>query len=254
MSDMAKDAYGNLIMDLSSVGIHASVRYKRFGDSIKLSEMDIVKAVTGKDNVSAGVVIFRMMTDLKQVHVDSETSKFKGPGQKTTKLITLDGAYKLIMILPGNTAKNLRLKVIEALVAKLKEMGEETALEDILHNSLQQHAQDMETAQKEPTTEFVYAFATTAFPGLLKIGRTYDIGKRIQNLNTAVAPMPFYMVAMAPTLDSVRDEKRAHDHFQDKREAGEFFRVSTEEINAFFNAHISTVFYEEMKNTPIILE
>lgn len=85
-----------------------------------------------------------------------------------------------------------------------------------------------------PPVEYVYAMRSDAFPGLLKIGRTRDIDKRLKAAATYSAPSPLYYVAIAPTFDSKRDEAEAHLFFKDKREAGEFFRVTLDEVEEYF--------------------
>ena len=84
------------------------------------------------------------------------------------------------------------------------------------------------------TMKFVYAVKSAAFPGLVKIGRTQDMKTRLSQLNTACAPSPFVVLAVSPTLDYVRDEKRAHEFFSLQRTEGEFFRVNEAQVTDFF--------------------
>lgn len=49
-----RDQHGNLVMSLGSIGLAACVRFKRFPDGVKFSEIDVVKAVTGKNNNDSG--------------------------------------------------------------------------------------------------------------------------------------------------------------------------------------------------------
>ena len=83
--------------------------------------------------------------------------------------------------------------------------------------------------------KFVYAFKNAAFPGLIKIGRTQNVKERLSQLNTACAPSPFAIVAVSPSLDYIRDEKRAHDFFADNRKEGEFFHVSEDKVTELFD-------------------
>ena len=94
--------------------------------------------------------------------------------------------------------------------------------------------------------QYVYALKSLAFPDLIKIGRATDVSQRMHALNTSVAPSPFYLVASASTLDAARDEHETHQHFQDRHVNGEFFRVTPEEIQDWFDNHISARFREEI--------
>ena len=93
--------------------------------------------------------------------------------------------------------------------------------------------------EAEPALGYVYGTASEAFPGLIKIGRTGNLDSRLCSLNTSCAPLPHRLVAVAPTRNPVRDERVAHAYFADQREEGEFFRVTVEELQAFFDMHVS---------------
>ena len=49
-----KDQHGNLIMSLKDIGLDASIRYAKYEDGVRLAQVDIVKAVTGKKSEHAG--------------------------------------------------------------------------------------------------------------------------------------------------------------------------------------------------------
>lgn len=214
-----------------------------------MSEIDIVKAITKKNNNAAAVVLGRMPGDIrKDLLIYSKAHQFHGQGQKNAEVLDISGTYKLIMALPGENAKRFRVKIIHAIVEKLKEMGQETFLEDTLNEKLKEHALTSQAEDDGPITEYIYAMQSAAFPDLIKIGRTCDITKRLQNAKTFTAPNPFYLVALTPTLDSVRDEKKAHDHFADKRDAGEFFRITPVEITTYFQTVILPVYNTEMNS------
>ena len=49
-----KDANGNLVMDMSYIGLTGTVRFVRMEDGVRFSMIDVVKAFTGKNNDQAG--------------------------------------------------------------------------------------------------------------------------------------------------------------------------------------------------------
>jgi hypothetical protein len=54
------------------------------------------------------------------------------------------------------------------------------------------------------------------------------------------------LIAVAPTLNNVRDEALAHAFFASERKEGEFFEVSQEDVRAFFTNHITTQYQTEL--------
>lgn len=97
-----------------------------------------------------------------------------------------------------------------------------------------------------PQIEYVYAMESDAFPGLIKIGRTKDITKRLKSAQTFNSPKPFRLMFMTKTLDSKRDEHKTHEHFKALRECGEFFRVSPDELLKYFETEITPAFNKEL--------
>ena len=93
--------------------------------------------------------------------------------------------------------------------------------------------------------EFIYASASTAFPGHIKIGRTGNVAKRLSSGNTFCAMAPHVELCSTKTLDSKRDEALAHTFFAELRRAGEFFEVSVDAVHAYFQDVISVRFAHE---------
>lgn len=247
------DKNNNPVVDLEEVGIPGLIRYLSV-DGTWFSAIDTVMAVNAQDNNHAAKTIQRIsQKTLNDLKIHTVMHKFKGRGQKPTMIMTVKGIYKLIMIIPGNAATSLRLKIIDVLVEKLLDLKETRFLEDTLHKTLQEHHAE---EAKNPGMEqgFIYATESAAFPGLLKIGRTTDIAKRIQNLFTATAPSPHKVVALTPTLNAVRDELKAHEFFADKRVAGEFFKTTASEVSAFFHAEIMPTYNDEIASMDAIID
>ena len=251
---MTKSA-NKICMDIH--GKECDIRYLRVNKDMNLSESDLIAAASGisrKESCRIASILRKypkLRNIIQEIDSDSIVFWFPGQGNKDGKLLSIESSYKLIMIIPGTNAARMRVRLLKSLMAKLSEMGEEKAVATILELSLKEHVEELE--DDPPQTEFVYAIATDAFPGLVKIGRTNDISTRLCSLNTAVSPMPFYIVAIAPTLDSHRDEAKAHEHFQDCRVAGEFFRVSKEDVSKWLQGHILQVFNLEIQN-PMLAE
>ncbi len=77
-----------------------------------LHAVDLVMAVTGKGRDYAGQI-------LREIKVESfDPSKFQerqlsSRGGPKTKLVTMDDAIELIMVLPGQGAKEIRKKIVD---------------------------------------------------------------------------------------------------------------------------------------------
>jgi hypothetical protein len=142
-----RDEHGNLIMRLNDIGLDAYVRYQRYEDGVRLAEIDVVKAVTGKSVDYSGHIIRNLSEDVKNELRDKHsTFKFKGvckvyllkyvnyiqtkishtsgPGQKSTTLITFQGTLKLIMALPGINARDIRTKFVTSLLHRFPELND----------------------------------------------------------------------------------------------------------------------------------
>jgi hypothetical protein len=181
--------------------------------------------------------------------------KFKGRGQGYQAVITVEGAMKLIMVLPGERAKAMRLQAADILSRYI--LGEDSLVEEIKQNkqigpvaacSNLAHKAAAKASQytEMPQASYVYGTKSDAFPGLVKIGRSCDITARLASLNTACAPAPHYIVAVAPTFNAVRDEALAHTFFSSSRKEGEFFEVEPEAVKSFFTNHIMAQYQVEL--------
>ena len=102
-----------------------------------------------------------------------------------------------------------------------------------------------EEAEREPETKYVYGAESEAFLGLVKIGFTSSLDARMETANTFCAPAPFRIVAHVPSMDARRDERMTHAFFSDRREEGEFFRVSVEEVTTFFTTCVLPLYNQE---------
>ena len=78
--------------------------------------------------------------------------------------------------------------------------------------------------------QIVYILKNEFMPGLIKIGRTDDLTKRLKQLYTTSLPHPFEVHYAAIVEDAVRDEMWLHSIFADRRLKNnrEFFDVSPE--------------------------
>ena len=66
------DANGNSVMDLAHWGFASVVRFKRMPEGVRISEIDVVKSVCGKDTNYAG----NMMVFIKLINVHNSFSIF----------------------------------------------------------------------------------------------------------------------------------------------------------------------------------
>ena len=208
---------------------------------------DVICCVCNTDTKYANQILTRLKVGnhYAELSVYCRTFKFPGKGQREMPCTSLEGAIKLLMLLPGETVKCCRTKIAETMIRHLK--GDPTLAIDTAHNAsigltaaceaFLSDAFVLATRKREaePELGYVYGTASEAFPGLIKIGRTGNLDARLCSLNTSCAPLPHRLVAVAPTRNPVRDERVTHAYFADQREEGEFFRVTVEELQAFFD-------------------
>ena len=183
--------------------------------------------------------------------------QFPGQGQSTQPVITCPGAIKLVMWLPGKHAKSTRTVTAEiitryvtgdlSLIPEIKKhnlIGPSQPCAGLLSKAISKRKHTELTQM--PMSGWVYCTQSDAFPGLVKIGRTLDLSNRLMSGNTFCAPSPHVVVAAVPSFDPKRDEFTTHVHFARHRQAGEFFQVSREEVQAYFNLEIMPVYQQEL--------
>lgn len=180
-------------------------------------------------------------------------------GGPKTKLVSFEHAIELVMVLPGKSAKSIRKKFADIITRYLdgdsslcneiqanQVMGKLNSYANFASKCLKQAEDDNRKKSHEmPKTCYVYATKSPAFPGLVKIGKTENVVRRVSQLNTSCAPAPHVIVAVAPTFDEDRDERSAHAFFSDKRCQGEFFALDDAEVLAYFDTHITAQYNKE---------
>ena len=232
------------------------------GGSVRLTNdgmlyaIDLVMVISGKNNNDAG-------KDLRNLAEETfASSKFierktPGKGNSKTKLVSFTNALELVMILPGNRVKALRLQFVNIIKRYLA--GDQSLVQELEFNAKSQDqvqvlAREDQTLTKRrklnkpaiPQVFYVYATFSTAFPGLVKIGRSANVKARLSSGNTFAAPCPHQVIAVAPTFDAKRDEKLAHDHFAKFWRNGEFFEISHEDITSFLLINIMSQYQKDL--------
>jgi hypothetical protein len=216
--------------------------------------VDLAVAVTGKSRDEAGMAIRRIPEEIfsKTKIIQRSTP---GKGNAKTKMLSLENSIEFLMILPGKLAKMCRQKMADTITRYLD--GDLVLINEIIDNKkmgqvnsyLKFAQQNLTYFEQHSTASFgyIYAFASPAFPGCIKIGRSIDVERRLVQLNIACSPAPLVIIATAPSFDNVRDERKAHQHFIDFRQAGEFFNVSEEVVKTYFKDVITVKFQEELE-------
>ena len=224
-----------------------------------ISATELTMAITGKNSNNSN----QILRDLKPEVFPSQNfiiKSFFGKGNGRKKLLTLQHAIELVMILPGKTAKSMRREFADIISRYLdgdlslcieidenRQMGRGRSYPKFIKNAIEnQRDKSSKGSGKMQKISYVYACKSTAFPGLIKIGKTENVMKRMIQLNTGCAPAPHVVVAVATTFDNNRDEKACHQFFEAYRREGEFFEISEEEIINYFNMHIQAQFNSEM--------
>ena len=226
----------------------------RVTDDKMIVAIDLVMVVTGMNRNSAG----RILRDLDESCFDPSKliiRKFTGTGNSKTKLVGFSDAIELIMVLPGKTSKLCRKRMADVISRYLD--GDLNMINEITANnklgqikSYLNFAQNMlsEMEVDNPMSfGYVYASSSPAFPGLIKIGKSINVDRRMAQLNTSCAPSPHVILVIAPSFNNTRDERLAHDYFSSYRREGEFFQVSEEEVREYFKSTITARFQAELE-------
>jgi hypothetical protein len=221
-------------------------------DDGMICAVGLVMAMTGHDRNSAG----RALRDLPEKYFSRDKfclRQMKRQGGHETKFVSFENAIELIMVLPGKRAKLVKKGFTDIIVRYIN--GDRSMCHEINENESMGKiksylkftskilSQYNESSEKElrgmPQTKYIYATKSSAFPGLIKIGKSEDVSRRVSNLNTSCAPRPHVVLAVAPSFDQDRDEKIAHDFFISARRQGEFFELSDAEVIEFFASYIT---------------
>ena len=242
-----------ILFDEISEGL--TVRYTTVDGKLYMSVRDIVMCVCGKDNNQAGQVWRNLSIDVKNELRDFiDKFQFPGRGQSVQPVVALEGAIKLIMVLPGQRAKNARGAFAKVLtrycegdmslceeISKNKLIGPLAICKSMLTSSLK-----LKRPCRLPVAQWLYGTQSNAFTAVIKIGRTRNLKQRLSSGNTFCAISKHVVVAAVPTFNPARDERTAHEHFAKRRCVGEFFRVTKEDVQRFFNRHIMPQYQLEL--------
>jgi len=122
------------LMNFSDLVSGATVRFTVQDGTQYLSIRDLIMVVCEKDANQAGEV-WRIMPESRKTEIQDSVlnHKFPGSGQKMQPVITFPGAIKLMMWLPGETAKSFRTKAAEILTRYFA--GDKTLLQEIEANA-----------------------------------------------------------------------------------------------------------------------
>ncbi len=106
--------------------------------------------------------------------------------------------------------------------------------------------------------EIIYILVNEAMPGFIKIGRTNDINRRIQDLDWTNLPLPFQCFYAAEVENVNFVESQIHSAFADNRVRSnrEFFKMNPERVVAIIKLiEIKNVTpKQEVNTTPEVKE
>lgn len=257
-------------ISFSELQAGASVRYVTIQERFYFCVRDLIIVICNQSNKDASQTWLRLRNYRKtELSGLIRRVQFPGRGQSEQPVIEFQGALKLIMWLPGEHAKNFRSVASDILNRVLT--GDTTLIKEIKSNKLTKPdivcsdfltksinticcKRKREHITRMPESSWVYGSVSDAFPGLVKIGRSVDPSARLSSGNTFCAPEPHRLVAAAPTLNSKRDETRAHRYFSEFRIRGEFFRVSESAVRNYFTTVITPNYQQELNAAMASLE
>ena len=236
----------------------ATVRFIVIEGKQYLSLRDLIQHMCNKDNNQAGRIWRDLDVNFKEeIEEYLAEHQFQGKGQSKQPVITCRAAIKLLMLLPGSQAKATRSAAAEILaryvegdqslcleIANNKQIGENQACAALMNSAMKKRKYD--ETHSMPTVGWVYGTESEAFVDMVKIGRAQDLNSRLASGNTFCAPAKHVVVAAVPSFDPIRDEKAAHQHFEAQRGSGEFFKVTKEAVQLYFNLHLMPLYQQEL--------
>ena len=240
------------VIPFDEIARGATVRCITIALVLFLSARDVIMHISGCGCKTAHTTWTRLAKKQREeLSDDLEEFQFPGQGQSKQPVITVKGAMKLIMMLPGKRAKAMRVQAADILERYVQ--GNESLVDEIRQNRQMGFAAACGTLlakaslyRELPQAYYLYATKSEAFPGLIKIGRSSDMTASLTVLNTGCAPAPHYTVAVVPTFDALRDKAWAHDVFSTSQREGEFFEIGEDEVKAFFNDQIMAKYQLEL--------
>jgi len=226
--------------------------------------VDFMTKACNRSMATAAKQFYRMITpdsDNKDA-ILALCQKHRIPGTRggLTPTMTVSGLCRLLGMLGGKVSKAFREEATKVLERYLD--GDMSMCVEVEENqamgkakSYARFAQKIQdrikiNEQRDelllPSTTYVYATKSAAFPGLIKIGKAEDMAKRLTSLNTSCAPAPHVVVALAPSLNNTRDERTAHAFFAEFRREGEFFAISDDMVKDYFMNSITAQYNREL--------
>lgn len=113
---ITKDKYDSLFMSLKDIGLDVLVKYASTSNGPKFSMIDVVMAVTGKNNKRASETLLGLSSQFyNEVSGFIGNIQFKGKGQKSIRVISLKGVIRLVMENLGGNAASIRSKFLDVL-------------------------------------------------------------------------------------------------------------------------------------------
>ena len=219
------------------------VRYTCMYGEPYMSISDIIKVVCDKEDIGRND-IWKSFTHSHRVSLSEfrRDFSFEGRYQRMQSVIALRGALELIMVLPGDMDVDLRLKVYYTLKQHLSgvSIGIAAVCETFVSDAI---ANDKRKREVNLDIGYVYGIVSDECYGLIKIGFTH----KLCSLNTSCTPHHF--VAVAPSFHPCRDERVVHAYFADRREEGEYFEMTVDELQAAFDRLIVPEYEETLKRS-----
>jgi hypothetical protein len=240
------------------VVLGGKVRFTVINDKQYLSVRDVIMCLCGKDNKKASGTWKNLPTEYKG-ELEAFVCQYQFPGRGNSKqpVISYEGAIKLLMWLPGSKAKTMRGTAANILarycegdsslhkeISHNKKNGPANACISLLHSSIKNYKHMKRKSM--PMSGWVYGTQSKAFQAVLKLGRAKDLKQRVSSGNTFCAPAKHSVVAAVPSFNPTRDEKAAHKYFAKRRCVGEFFYVTKEEVQCFFDLHLMPLYQLEL--------
>jgi hypothetical protein len=244
-----------LAQDLAKIlGIEVNkVQIRTRGDG-EVSIIDAICLLTGMEPHDAAQTL-RNLRNFNPVGSRISHCQFPGERQRPTPVTDLSTLYEILMLLPGKRAAECRRKAAQLMIRYLG--GDMSLIQEVekMHHIQQRLAEEApdhplrafgreveadqssgseepeivhpEPEEVDPKGDYLYGMRVPGELGVLKVGRTIDVGRRERELSSGLV-QTFRTVIIFVGAGPI--EKNVHKILRDQQVSNEIFRVNAEEL------------------------
>lgn len=246
----------DLAQDLAkALGIEVDEVQIRKTEDGEVSIIDAISLLTGMCSRDAVKALSRLIQYFPEVWTRCQHFIFSGQGQRPTPVSDLATLYEILMLLPGKRAAECRRKAAQLMIRYLG--GDLSLIQEVekMHHIQQRLAEEApdhplrafgreveadqssgleepeivhpEPEEVDPKGDYLYGMRVPGELGVLKVGRTIDVGRRERELSSGLVQQ-FRTVIIFVGAGPI--EKNVHKILRDQQVSNEIFRVNVEDL------------------------